>query len=580
MSYALKVIKDNPIMFLPLDETSGSVAYDISGCGNDGTHSDGIVSGLLPLIPGGATGTTITNTKYVDCSLINNYYGQEQVVSFGQEGFSDNDFSMEIWIYPKFNNSENLIFGDQVNDVGIFWEKGNVVFKLNSEILEYTVPYYKKALHIVAVYSVNMMIIYLDGIAVASKTINRFKFSNSYLNISVGPTTSGSSFIVDAPAIYRYSLSSNQVQNHYVAGQQQVMPVHIATPEGGYLYPLSDENTKEISFTTFPITKSFDQMVVDGLSYDKVTNSLYLTPTDSASTASVEIKEQISVPSSHDFVRSKISWAGDNGISVYSSIDDDTYVLCTNGEQIPQYENGVGDSNGLLYIKIIFDSNDTSRFNPELSRLDVSFYDTNNIYGNNNPYYAEPDTDSSYTLGSVNYPILSRDYRNGLRVNPGNSFKINANIDVKTVEFFYTRNALDNGGLVSSGTSTFTWGSTGDITKNNILSFFVNKQDMTSQTNVSGIFLSGEPYHVVLVFDQAIDAGEDIVFNPGSTGASASYLYKNISIYGQGLDSTDVQNHYNIYAGRPLISTSDTSITVSEQAPLVHDNDWVVIKSI
>lgn len=117
MSYALEVIKDSPIMLLPLDETVGPTAYDISGCGNNGTHSDGILSGLLPLIPGGVTGTRITNTKYVDCSLVNNYYGQEQVVSFANAGFSDNDFSMEICIYPNFNTAENLIFGDQVNDI-------------------------------------------------------------------------------------------------------------------------------------------------------------------------------------------------------------------------------------------------------------------------------------------------------------------------------------------------------------------------------------------------------------------------------------------------------------------------------
>ncbi len=38
MSYQLKVIKDYPIGFWPLDESSGSTATDISGCGNNATY--------------------------------------------------------------------------------------------------------------------------------------------------------------------------------------------------------------------------------------------------------------------------------------------------------------------------------------------------------------------------------------------------------------------------------------------------------------------------------------------------------------------------------------------------------------
>ena len=50
MSYQLKVIKDHPIMLLPLDESSGTSAMDISGCGNTGTYVGGLQS------------TTITNS--------------------------------------------------------------------------------------------------------------------------------------------------------------------------------------------------------------------------------------------------------------------------------------------------------------------------------------------------------------------------------------------------------------------------------------------------------------------------------------------------------------------------------------
>lgn len=581
MSYALKVIKDNPVMFLPLDETSGSVAYDISGCGNDGTHSDGIVSGLLPLIPGGATGTTITNTKYVDCSLDKNYYGESQVVSFGQNGFSDNDFSMEIWIYPNFNTSENLIFGDPVNHVGIFWEKGNLIFRLQSEVLEYTVPEYNKALHIVAVYGVNRASIFLDGVIVASKVLTNFSFTNTYLNISVGPTAgSNSSFVVDAPAIYRYSLSPMQVQTHYEAAQQQVLPIHIVAPDNGHLYPLSDENTKVMSSTTYPSIYSLEQFAVDGLSYDTLTDSLYLTPTSESISKSVSFKEAISVPVQDSFVRSKILWSGHNGITVETSIDDITYESCENGQQIPQYAGGIGLSNGQLFIRVTFDSSDASRFNPELNYLNISFYTTNNIYGYNFGEYISPTTGSSYTLENKNYHILSRYYKNGLNLKSTNSFKINSIRDIGSVEMFYVRKDSSAGGLIYSGSTYYEWDSSGTISKNNISKIYINGVDKTSSTDLDLIIKPNELYHVVICLSSPIDSGSDLIFNGGPSGSSSAGLYKNIGIYEAALSQSSVSNHYAMYIGRPSVTVSDTVINVTEQTPQVNTNDWIVLKSI
>ena len=62
MTYQLKVIKDYPILFLPLDESSGATASDISGCGNNATYVGSPASNILPIIPGGVSGTKITNT--------------------------------------------------------------------------------------------------------------------------------------------------------------------------------------------------------------------------------------------------------------------------------------------------------------------------------------------------------------------------------------------------------------------------------------------------------------------------------------------------------------------------------------
>jgi hypothetical protein len=57
MSYQLKVIKDYPVAFYALDETSGTTAADISGCGNNTTYVGSPASNILPLVSGGVSGT-------------------------------------------------------------------------------------------------------------------------------------------------------------------------------------------------------------------------------------------------------------------------------------------------------------------------------------------------------------------------------------------------------------------------------------------------------------------------------------------------------------------------------------------
>lgn len=567
-------------MFLPLDETTGSVAYDISGCENNGAYSDGIVSGIFPLVPGGLNGTYINNTKYIDCSTSNDYYGQDQSGSFAQAGFSDNDFSLEIWIHPNFNTAENLIFGDQVNDIGISWEKGNVIFKLNTEILEYTLPYLDKAFHIVATYNVSHMYLYIDGILVAGKSIPGFRFTNDYLNLSIGPTASSSSyFIADAPAIYRYALNSEQIRSHYLAFQEQVSPFHIVYPDGGTLWTISDENTKEAYSIDYPTNFSFGRLLADGLTYDSALNSLYLTPTDDEQTAEVIVKDFLIVPLQDAVTRSKISWYGTNGISVFTSIDDDTYEECVNGEEVPQYAGGTEDGNGTLYLKIVFSSEDSSRFNPELYSLFISFYTTSNIFAATGGDYIQPLSTYKYSLGNKNYPLLARDKRNGLRIIGDGGFKISTSNSIKTVEFIYTKTSSQVGGFISGSSSSdedvyYKW-TNGTVSHSGIDALYIN--GVSSINSISSI-TNNEICHIVLVLSEDITG--DILFNMNGSTPGKTATYKNIALYEDELTSTKILNHYNMYISRPAGTSDDTEFTVTEGSTLVHDNDWLVIQNV
>ena len=77
MSHQLKAIKDHPIGFYLFDESSGTTASDISGCGNNGTYPGSPTYNMLPLIPGGVSGTKITNTAYITAPTSKDFYGTD-----------------------------------------------------------------------------------------------------------------------------------------------------------------------------------------------------------------------------------------------------------------------------------------------------------------------------------------------------------------------------------------------------------------------------------------------------------------------------------------------------------------------
>jgi hypothetical protein len=106
MSYRLKVIKDSPIGFWMLDESSSStVAMDYSGCNNNGSYTGSPATNMLPLVTGGGSGTKITNSAYVTFPLTNNYYTSTTTPGMATKYSSDNDFTIECWINQSIKSS-------------------------------------------------------------------------------------------------------------------------------------------------------------------------------------------------------------------------------------------------------------------------------------------------------------------------------------------------------------------------------------------------------------------------------------------------------------------------------------------
>jgi hypothetical protein len=580
MSYYLKVIKDHPIGFWPLDESSGTVAVDISGCSNNATYIGSPAANMLPIIPGGDSGTKITNISYITLPTSKDFYGSSVSNGLANKYSSDNDFTLELWVSQSIQSSGvTTLLADITDGIGIYWENGDIIFKIsNSEQVRWAVTYSKKAMHVVGVYSVNSIRLYIDGTQVAFKTIDSsFKFTNTAFDLQIGPTSSvNDSFIVDAPAVYRYGLNATAITRHYNDANYYIQPIHVVNPEDGILFSCSDR-AKNIDFGyTYGVNALWEDFVDSNTYYDDKGKYIGFIPTTASESKSFVINDFLFIPMESNLTDSKIEWRNELGISVETSVDGTNYLSCVNGEAIPQYKKGSFGITGLLYIRITMSTTNASKFLPRLSYFSIRFYSQSRIYADNHNSYIE--SNNQFAVGSLNYSPLLRHYNNGIRPNSGYGFNINTGLNINTVEMFFTPKTTGANTLFYDPvTSTkYAWNGSGTVSKASISKVYVNGVDKTSQTNISNFLVAGEPHHIVLVLSSSVSG--NIQFNYETSGGPDN-LYNNIGIYNRTLTQADVDTHFDLYCGRPASTTTDPVIDLTELSPIYYDNDWIVLQS-
>jgi hypothetical protein len=620
MSYKNTVLADYPIAYWKLDETAISaindysellevydsysevesllpsynyllypVANDYSGYNNNAIYNGAPENGLLTLIPGNFVSSKVNNQQHVYYFATKDYTGTTAPGGFATVYTSDNDFTLEGWIYPSFTtNNKTAIFADTTENIGIFYQNGNITFAVDSNEVTYTVPYLKKVLYIVATYTGDAISLYIDGKLVINKTISSFTFTNTSLSLKSGPTLSANDyFLVNSFAIYRYALNATQIESHYNAAQ--IIPsIQIAAPDQGKIFEIYDTNIATQFKYSYPANKPWVNFLNEDLYYNENEDALEILQTETSTSKTVVIDEFITIPLGPDMDSSKIEWDGSNGITVHTSLDGTTYTQCTNNMPIPGYKLNSFSSNRILYLRITMTTADASKYLPRLDSLSITFYNNQLVYSSNSPSYIytlEGESNvSNYDIafGNKIYPILSRDDRNGIKMAQDSGFNLITNKLIKTIEFFYTPDALTDSKLVSSLADTtyfasnYSWRNTGTISKTNISAIYVNGLNKTSKTAVADVFKAKELHHVVIVFSDPIS--DEIRFNHSLYG-SVPALYQNITLYETQFNSTKAVQHYNLYTGDSATVLNDSSLTMTENAVEYYNNDWLVVQN-
>ena len=586
MSYYLSVLKDSPSGFWKLDESSGFIAYDSSGCGNNGAYIGTISNTPMPIVSGGSHSTKITDTNYLQFEINKDFRGIDISGGFGTTKTSDNDFSLEVWFHPKNLTNLTPILAD-TSGIGIYWDNGNILFKLENEEIYYSVPNPQRVLHVVAVYSVNSISLYLNGELVKSKSVSRINFTNESLSFNCGPAETNKYFIIDAPAIYRYSLNLNSIINHYnnfISNTES----NIVLPDSGEIFKASEKHQNINTTVSFPAQLDWQYHIDDNILYRESTNSLYLSP---SSTQGQFIKV-ISFPLWKNYVSSKIEWLSSNGVSIDVSVDGENgaWQACENGKALPGFSQGSNFSNNkVLYFRVTFESSDSNKYVPELYYMKIHFYDEKILFahgGGSKISVSQPNSGSSWeiSISNLNTNILLRESDNGI-ITSDSAFYVDTLKDIQSLEMIFSPKSLSSGYLFynkTGGTESYiSWNANGTITKSNISGLYINGQDITSETNIEEYLYIDEPNYILIKTSSEITG--EIWLNGKQDGGDRSgvlddNMYQNIAIYESS--SIDHLKHYNLYIGKDIIEANDSVIEITEEAVKTYSRDRVLLNNL
>lgn len=217
-SYDAVVISDSPAGFWPLNESSGTTAFDQSGNGNNGTYTGSFSLGQTSILP--------TDTE----TCVNFTGGQMAVPDAAPLRLGAGDFSVEVWFdAANFTNQYVSLVDEASRPYCMFLNPGGslnqIFFGIGGTTSQQTMSLSFAAstkYHLVWTYlhSSTTSTIYVNGSSVGSTTESQGSTNSSTgLTLAGNPSSGGHVYAGFAQklAVYNHQLSSGRVSAHYSA---------------------------------------------------------------------------------------------------------------------------------------------------------------------------------------------------------------------------------------------------------------------------------------------------------------------------------------------------------------------------
>jgi hypothetical protein len=209
--YADEVLADQPIAYLRLGESSGTVAVDLTGNGHDGLLKGGVTLGAAGALVGDTdTAMYFDGTTYVDL-------GDELDMS------GTSQFTLEAWIHPQAGNGGYL--GKSMYDQGYkgyFVADNDSTIQFVREGAAVTPPViaFTQYTHVVGTYDGLNLILYLNGAKAGSDTATNVVTDHPN-PFTIGQVGGWGDFVgfIDEVAIYDTALTEVRIKAHYDAAK-------------------------------------------------------------------------------------------------------------------------------------------------------------------------------------------------------------------------------------------------------------------------------------------------------------------------------------------------------------------------
>ena len=549
MSYKNRILNDFPNSFYLLDEAQTEI-YDYSGSLNNGTVTSPSSKEIVPLVTGSVRGTEILSSTIIT-------YNPKGIAT---KYYKDNSFSIEAWCaLPGYNVSATIV-GDTATNTGIFYQNGNIIFKVGTNQVQATVSN-SEVVYVVGIFQSNILSLYINGFIADALQIDTYQFSNETATFQSGPSTGR--LVIDCVGFYRYALSGTQILSHYNEGTQEVNISQIVAADNGYLFSMNTESIRPKFIYSYPTSKTWSEVATGGISISDDNSYIYIPETTTAAAATFTFTDYFIVPNYLNINTSQIHWSNDvNGILVEASIDNITWRTCKNGSPLPYINKNDNQFSQIVYLKITLSSADTTKYLPILRSLEIAFYTDKNFYSDNSGYYVSSAYD--YSLPKFNSKTLSYNNNNGLTMYNGHGFSLNSIPAVSCIELIYTPQYNENV-LFSGATKKYEWNSAGTVTKTGISSIYVNGINRTAETNVWNFLVVDTPHHIVINLTSS-DTSIKFNQNQNDTKSGLGHMYNNVAVYESALSTNTIANHYLLYTGNTVNQINDTSFSLLESA--------------
>lgn len=373
-NYYDAILKSLPKAAFKLND-AGTAYIDAAGNGNTLT---GTLSFVSPILNPNAKALSVNTATAVQTTT--------QVFKRGTEHAA---FSLNAWVLPTtFTGTISILSHTGIYD-GLAFDGDSLRFRVTFSTLgtveaKWPVPDFPEVYHVVGVYSVTKIQLFVNKVLVASADISEEQTKDGFAAepsaiLYCGQSVSGTErLIVDGIAIFNRATDKHEIAAHFLAGRNVPSQKDAVAKYGGTHW---DGVRRDIILeTSWPEKQSWDE----GIAVDTSSSSGVLRPEDDPTTefsiaGTWSGSMGIASTESTSLSGVKAAWNGDGSYLVEYSLDGTTFATLTNGQLIPTTVvlNTTGKT---LDIRVTFTGGIVD--DPaEIRNLTLIAYNSNKAYG-------------------------------------------------------------------------------------------------------------------------------------------------------------------------------------------------------